>query len=424
MSAPAFSRRAVVLLVLSAVAFFALSAILSSMGSPGLSGDRAGAGAYSVSAIGCAGFFDLLVSRGLPALISTGDPLSDAGRHGTVIVAAPDVQFIGSDGAMYMERARRLLLILPKWRGSPDEERPRWIAGVEPLPMIIAQEALALAPSAGSRVFRKEWPHGWAIDEIGHEPSGSGIVQLIRPESMKVLVGDGDGALLAEITEGDRKIWVLSDPDVVSNHGITKGGNAAFALALVEGLRETGNGSAGAPVVFDETAHGFHASDAPPYRALFSIPFSVVTVLAFCSALMMLWAGYGRFGAPCPAPSQLGFGKARLIDNSARLLDYGGHHAAALSRYVRMTVRSAARALHAPGGLDEPSLVEWLDRIGLARGVSGSCKDILRRADDADGTKGELAKRRFACAMDIYRWKGEVIDGSAERGRNRQSRQG
>jgi hypothetical protein len=416
---PAFSRRAILLLALCAIAFFALSAILSSRGGQYVSADKAGPGAYSVSAVGYAGFFNLLKAQGVPAVISAGDPLSDAGLRGTLIVAAPRAQFIASAGAMNLERARRLLLVLPKWEALPDSDKPEWVASVEPLPMIIAQETLALAPSAGSRVFRKEWPAAWAIDEIGCKPSGTGIAQLIRPGGMKVLVGDGQGALLAETTEGDRKIWVLSDPDVMSNHGIMDGRNAAFMVALVEALREQGDGLSSAPVVFDETAHGFREAIVSPYQALFSPPFSIVPLLAFCSAMMILWAGYGRFGAPCSAPSPLGLGKAKLIDNSARLLDYGGHHDVVLARYVRMMVRSAARALHAPGGLDEPSLVEWLDRIGRARGVNGSCGGILRLANATHGTKRDLAKRRFASAMDIYRWKGEILNGAARRGRNR-----
>jgi hypothetical protein len=418
---PAFSSQAVILIVLCAVAFFALSALLSSKGDPGVSADRAGPGAYSVSAVGYAGFFDLLKERGVPVLISAGDPLSDAGLRGTLIVAAPEARFIAGARAMDLERAQRLLLVLPKWEVRPDEDKPEWIASAESLPMFIAQEALALIPSAGSRVFRKEWPVRWTVDEFGYEPSGAGIAQLIRPDGMKVLVGDGDGALVAEITEGDRKILVLSDPDVMSNHGLIKGQNAAFMVALIGALREQDGSAISASVVFDETVHGFHAASASPYHALFSPPFSVVTVLAFCSVIVMLWAGYGRFGATRDAPPALGFGKAKLIDNSARLLDYGGHHAAILARYVRMTVRSAARALHAPGGLDEPSLVEWLDRIGRSRGVNGSCGGILSRANDTRGTKSELARRRFSCAMDIYLWKGEIINGSAGRGRNRQS---
>jgi hypothetical protein len=118
----------------------------------------------------------------------------------------------------------------------------------------------------------------------------------------------------------------------------------------------------------------------------------------------------------------LDFGKGKLIDNSARLLDYAGHHAALLTRYVRMTVHLAARGLHAPPGLDETALAAWLDRVGKARGTAGSCLDILNNLDrPSSGKRRNAAENRdsgrvaglFASALAIYNWKGEILHGSS-----------
>jgi hypothetical protein len=417
---PVFSRPVILLLVLCATALFALSMLFSGGGGETLYANKAGPGAYSASAVGYAGFFDLLRRQGLPAIASSGNAISDAGLSGTLIVAEPGARFIASEAAMNLENARRIILVLPKWKGRQDEAKPQWIEAIEPLPMMSAQETLALVPGTGSYVFRKEWPDDWANNEIGVEPSGSGIVQLIEPGSgIKTVVGDGDGALVAEISQGSRKILVLSDPDVMSNHGLMKGDNAGFMIALVSRLWRWENDEMSAPIVFDETVHGFREMPVSPLSMPFRPPFLIVTLLVCASAILMAWTGVGRFGAPRAASLPIGFGKEKLIDNSARLLDYGGHHSAVLIRYLRMTLRSAARALHAPGGLDETSLAEWLDAIGRARGVSGSCRDILRASDGPRGTDRELARRLFKSASEIHRWKEEILNERAVRRRDR-----
>ena len=85
--------------------------------------------------------------------------------------------------------------------------------------------------------------------------------------------------------------------------------------------------------------------------------------------LLAFLAGAGRFGAPLAPGRAPDFGKARLIANGARLLDYAGHHDEVLRRYARRTVRAAARALHAPPGLEAEALTAWLDRVGAARAI-------------------------------------------------------
>jgi hypothetical protein len=66
--------------------------------------------------------------------------------------------------------------------------------------------------------------------------------------------------------------------------------------------------------------------------------------------------------------------------------------------------------LHAPAGLGEAGLVDWLRRVGRSRDVEADCGEILRRADEL------VASRRggaalSALARDIFRWKREVTDG-------------
>jgi hypothetical protein len=360
---------------------------------------------------------------GFQASASAGNALSEAGARGTVIAAAPDMRYVME--ALNLMDAQRLLLILPKWTWRKDPDKPEWVEGVEPMPLISVQETLALA-AADNLVYRAKWPKSWPVNEIGYNPSGSGVVQLIRPGRARAVVGDGEGVLVAEIIRDGAKIWILSDPDVMSNHGIGKGDNAPFMIALVDALRRWENDDPSAPIVFGETVHGFREGENSPFWILFRFPFSIVTILTCCSAALFALSGASRFGKPRAPESHLAFGKAKLIDNSARLLDYGGHHAIVLSRYVRMTIRSVARSLHAPDDLDEPALAEWLDTVGRARGAERSCGDILlgslnspRLPGDRSETEEERVSRLFKSAIAINSWKGEILNGPAVRRRNR-----
>jgi hypothetical protein len=230
---------------------------------------------------------------------------------------------------------------------------------------------------------------------------------------MTPLVGGKDGILLGEIEDEGRKIWVLSDPDVLSNHGIVRGDNAAFMLAVVDELRSWNDAPLDAPIIFDQSIHGFREQRGSLLTLLFSFPFVIVTALTCVAAALLLMSGTGRFGAPIVPKPALDFGKANLIANSARLLDYAGHHAEALERYIRMTLRSTARALRAPGFSEskhgDSALSEWLDRVGRSRGVNASFAEIMHVLHGADASENNLPLL-FKNAKKIFDWKQAILN--------------
>ncbi len=416
-----FSRPALVLLLASAVALFALSVLLHAADDdPVSSGRKYRANTFSISAVGHAGLYDVLRRLDRPVSRSVGNTLAMVGSNGTLIVAEPELARISSDDGLKLLGAPRLLLVLPKWYGVQDAGRPAWVSSVDPVPLTTARQTLALV-AGRSDVLRTAWPKDWKTNQLDLIPSdaGSGIVQLIRSREMRPIVGTDEGMLIGEMIEEGRKIWVLADPDILSNYGISSGDNAAFSVAMIDVLRLWRNTDDGAPVVFDETVHGYQEAQGSPIKLLFRFPFSIVTILTIITAVLLVLAGANRFGAArTPAPA-LDFGKKSLIDNSARLLDYGGHHAVVLKRYVRMTVRSVAHTLHAPPNLDEAALAAWLDRIGKARGIDASCAAILHTVAGLDTTDSKNLTRLFESARDIHRWKGEILNGSATRRRYR-----
>ncbi len=370
-------------------------------------------GSFSVSAIGYAGFYDLLKQMDRPVTRGLGQARSLVGANGTLVVAEPDLWRLDQEYRQNLIHFPRLLLVLPKWRGYPSEIKPAWIERAALVDLREVQKTLALV-EAGGQLARQPWPTDWSVNKIGPRPEGAGQIQLIKSPVMTPVVALGEAILVGEIKAEGKIVWVVSDPDVLANHGLQKGRNAAFAVALIDRLRLMENDNPRALVVFDEAVHGFIQARDSFLKMVFRFPWAAVIILITLAAALLFWAGTGRFGAPRAPRPPLDFGKGRLIDNSARFLDFAGHHASVLQRYVKVVIRSAAEALHAPTGLDAGGQAAWLDQIGRARGVKRSSQNILQNSIMADSeNKGDLA-RLFECAWDIHHWKGEILNGSAK----------
>ncbi|MDR1471948.1 MAG: hypothetical protein LBS75_05440 [Synergistaceae bacterium] len=414
-----FSRRAVSFLAAWVAALFAIAVMLGVRETPPVLADSSGAGTYSISAVGCAGFYDLLQRLDFPVERGASDAASAAGDDGTLIVVEPGIQYLADGSAEDMDSATRVLIVLPKRNWSGDPKRSGWVSQTWLKSEMSVERTLWAVTNETLDVVRKEWPDEWPVNEIGREPSGAGSVQLVSSKGVRAIVGGGDGALLCELPDASRKIWVLSDPDVLANHGIVRGENARFMLEVVDRLSMWENDDPCASIVFAESVHGFGAPSGGALGdgrvtlagLLLRFPFAVVTALICCSAALAVMAGASRFGAPRPRGPALDFGKSHLISNSARLLDYGGHHAAVIGRYVRMAMRAAASGLHAPEDMDERAAAEWLDRIGLSRGTELSCASILRELYEAEAHDRENLPRLFEIAQRISRWKGEILVG-------------
>src|SRR5262249_44037532 len=151
------------------------------------------------------------------------------------------------------------------------------------------------------------------------------------------------GMLVGELTERNRKIWVLSDPDVISNHGLARDGNAALAVAPITRLR-----GANGHRVLHQTLHGYSTLVPTPLLLLFLFQLLLATLQGLIAIALLLWATMARFGAPQSVPPPLSAGRAGLLQNMAKLIEFTGHQQVMIRRYVLETVRDVARQLHAP----------------------------------------------------------------------------
>ena len=159
-------------------------------------------------------------------------------------------------------------------------------------------------------------------------------------------------------------------------------------------------------MIFDETVHGFAAPAANPLRALLEFPFVVATAYALAALAFVLWSAMRRFGSPEPSPIVLKAGKMGLIRNVANLIQFAGGRQDVAINYLRFAVDDSARRLRAPKGLSLDRQMEWLDRVGEARGVKTRVVEIARKLVSQNQ---DAALSR--AALDLHHWKQEILRG-------------
>jgi hypothetical protein len=403
---------AVVILVVGTIALAVLG---------GGSTETVGPSTFSRSAIGYAGIADVMHRLGARVVKSRKDSAAKLGAQGVLVVAEPSPGVSPQQMSTLMN-AHTVLLVLPKWTGQASPSHRGWISSAERLPDSIARSA---AQVANIEVVRVPRVSSWSRNEIGRVPAISdGGIQLIKSSRLRPVVGNDSGMLVGELRSGARRLWILADPDVMQNHGLADPDNAVFSVALLNALR-----GADGNVVFDEVVHGFEETASSPFRLLFEFPFVLATIQGAVATALLLWATMRRFGAPLSPPEVLQSGKRSLIEATANLLDVARHRPIVVQRYVHALVQDVARQLHAPAGLSDSALIEWLRRTGRAREVEVDCGAVLRRADElVAGSRGGGAPLA-TLARDIFRWKREVIDGvsgysGVDRGDPQRGRQG
>ena len=397
-----FSRRLLIGWVTAAALTFLVS--LYFMGNRDQGIETIGPSTFSRSAIGYAGIAEVLQRLDISVVKSRSDSLGKL-TPGSVLVLTEPLPGGKTEQTMRtLLTADTVLLVLPKWTGMPSKHKPAWLGEAHQWPPSQVDWSLSLvAPQA--EVLHVD-DTDWAKNDLNLTPNLEAPIQLVHGDRLQPIIGDTDGMLLGQLTDRGRKIWVLSDPDVIANHGLARPGNVALAVAIIERLR-TGSGS----VVFDETIHGFATAPANPLLLLFRFPFAVATGQGAIAIALLLWATLGRFGTPQPAPPPISAGRQGLLENIAKLVEFTGHQDVMVKRYVLETVRDVGRQLHAPRGLSTAALVAWLQRVGVARSVDLDCSALVHQADALGDGRRRNPALQVRLAREIHRWKQEISDG-------------
>jgi hypothetical protein len=366
------------------------------------------ADAFSRSALGHRAFVALARGQGIPVLVSRHDSGRRAGASGVLVMAEPRLP--GRDSArarrlvQMLGEARTVLLVLPKWTGDEDPARPGWIREARAVPAPSVAAALSAA-GVSARVVHSPRAGTERCEGLGSAVSWT-KPQLLSPTTpdLRPLVACEGGLLLGLEEREDLRLFVLSDPDLLANHGLAREGNARAASEVVAMVREGRKA-----LVLDETLHG-HERIPSLWRELFAFPLLPAVVQAALALLALLLSGLSRFGAPIDAGMGLAPGKTLLIENTAFLLRAAGHSGHALGRYFDAALAEVARALHAPPGASPVEVRELLQAAARRRGVSVDLRtlegqvDRARRQEAAPAAVVDAARR-------VHRFREEMLRG-------------
>lgn len=401
----AFTQRTVTILVAVGVLSFAGAAYFTIFGEDLRTKRTVGANSYSYSAIGHRAFVETLRRLEIPVLISRNNTAAKAGANSVLVVAEPIAQGRNDKRMAEWLNTPITLIVLPKRYGFKDTLNRQWLGSANLLPKGTVEHTLRNVVW-DSGIVRPDGPVAWRSNRFEASPDIE-TPQLMTARLLKPIVGSDQGMLLGELRRGYRRIWVLSDPDVLSNHGIESGDNAVLAVGVINALKPRDG-----VVIVDETIHGFRL-DPSLWRTFFEFPYVIATIQAVAALIVLLWAATGRFGAPASVKRPFEAGKAALINNTARLLERGGHAKDIFRRYLEVTLKDVAHRVHAPRHLDGEALIDWLDRVGKAHGVTTTYRSVRQRAERLTAASGADGTRTARAARNLHRWKQEMLHGPA-----------
>lgn len=362
---------------------------------PDLSTGRdGGTHALSNAAVGFRGIVQLAAATGRNPIVVRSDHLF---ASEDLLVVTPGSGFDDLSKLLTARSVRPTLLVLPKWETKRDPAHHGWvrvsalIPGADPANMLAPDTILGIARRrSGGRPLV-------AADEF--DPTirlaAPRVLQYItgtasrteegkQAPKLRALLRDDAGNLILGKFD-NRPLYVLADPDLLSNAGIKDAHQAAAALALLDWLNSTGASSIG----FDVTTNGLGRSESP-LKLAFTPPFLAMTLALAIALILVGWHAFGRFGPVRPRARSIAFGKAALVDNSAKLMRRAGREAKLGGRYAQVMRERAVATFGVPARLRDTALDAYLDQIGGGVRGTGARFSDLAHAAEASNDVGSL----------------------------------
>ena len=394
-----FKGRTVLIMIDVGVLAFAGLAVLSVYAPSLRSGNDGGGHSLSKSAVGFAGAVKLFRALGDPVIVSRGDtPGID--RAGLLIVTpspahdARAIRSVAFDG--------RRLVVMPKWLVAPHPTRPGWVLKADVLPVEALEKKGVLEAYAGTAaVQRREGIARATVRFADGRTMLTGPVeqlQTLQADGLVALVSNDQGEAILARTR-DRKVYILSDPDLLNTMGLKSLETARAADAMLDLVRPEG------PLIFDVSLHGFKRSRNLLALAL-EPPFLGGTLCAVAAALLAGIAAAIRFGPVRRAAPPYAMGKGALVENTAGLIRMARREHRMAEGYARLCRDLAARAVGAPRQLEPAQLDAFLDRLSAQRG-GPLFTDLMTTAREARGLADLIAVTRK-----LYDWRLEMTRAS------------
>jgi len=366
------------------------------------SGRNGGAHALSNAAVGFSGIVQLADATGRNARIIRSEHDFDSED---LLVATPDHGWQDLNALLSARTTKPTLLVMPKWATVADRDHSGWVK-VAGLTWEFDPSRL-LAPETELMVHRRRSDGAPLVAAADFDPNirfaAPRVLQVItakktgkdqKRRKVVPLLTDGKGGAVL-VRYGDGPLYVLADPDLLSNAGVKNPRQAAAALAMLDWLNWSGATSIG----FDVTLNGLGHSQSP-LKLAFMPPFLAMTLTLAIVLLLAGWHALGRFGPVRPRERAIALGKAVLVENSAKLIRRAGRETALGARYVEVIRERAVATFGVPARLKGAALDAYLDRMG-ARG--GHRFSELARAAEATQDRAALV----AAAKALHQWQRE-----------------
>ncbi|MEL6978963.1 MAG: DUF4350 domain-containing protein [Pseudomonadota bacterium] len=414
-----FNIAVVIGVVLTASLLFAAALYASLSGREGRDpGDERAPSSQGVTAIGLGAFATMLEELGR----DVEHDAEQAGRGAIIVISDARTGTAEQRERLLALRYRHhsaesVLLILPKWRLPRRAFGRRFAQEVDLAPRSAPTRAIDAAldalgsftnPSIDRRDGALPAPRR---NTLGLDPEIE-TAQVMRSEGLAPLIAVSGGAMLlgeAEIggDDGLPRLFILSDPDPLLNHGLDDGENAAFAARLIARL-----GPADAQIAFDD---GPAPPRIPPnfWAALFEPPLIAVTFAILALFMVIGLIGLARFGGREPDRPGQAAGKDALLDASAALLRQGDGDRAVIRRFFDETLKDVGARLQAPDLSKREALAAWLTSLERKRAPSRALYDLETRVSAAAAGPRPTADALTALARDINAWREEMLRGHA-----------
>ncbi|NEJ72756.1 hypothetical protein GR197_19805 [Rhizobium phaseoli] len=191
------------------------------------------------------------------------------------------------------------------------------------------------------------------------------------PRRCHELAGMPSGALIVQC-EDNPFVYLLSDPDLLNNHGLALADNAAFAVSLIQHLRGAGEtrpvylDTAGQPLDSEkpvDEGKSYERSGSDLQR-FFAYPLSIIWGMLLVVAAICFWRGACRFGPPLrEASANIELSKTAAIEATARLLRLSGNDGRMAGQFVLHLLADKAQLLFGSGAGNQAGIARLFQRL-------------------------------------------------------------
>ncbi|MGM4910490.1 hypothetical protein [Rhizobium sp. 768_B6_N1_8] len=297
------------------------------------------------------------------------------------------------------------LIIMPKWRATLLK---KGVAGQSDLlDLSLLQNELDKTDFgfAGLRLQRNG--PGFEGDQVSYRAEPSHKISLYQaqtfdsaslPKECRQMLSIPSGVLLVRCKKNEY-VDLLSDPDLLNNHGLTLAENAAFAVSLINHLRALNDKG---PVYLD--ASGAPLDEAKPkdegrtyersgsdLTRFFAYPLSVIWGTLFVVVAICFWRGFWRFGPPLrDASGNIELSKSAAIEATARLLRLSGNDGRMVAQFVQNLLADKAQLVFGPGFANQAGIDRLFQRLGRRDQAQA---EALKTASQALIEQGHVMRR-------------------------------